>query len=435
MTGRRRKPEPVHEEVARSFDVVPDSRGKRTGVAPPPGVAPASELPPPEGGTKNARRAIVVAALVALLVLATAAWWFVARSGGGDAGPRTDQTRQRTLLVLVTGAEGKAASSAVLGVDAAGTRAAALLIPSRLHVDIKDVGTATFGDTATFPGATASADALAALLGVRIDATWVLSPTALAALVDRVGGVQADVDVDVLSVSEAGDPSVAVAAGPQKLDGAKAAAYATFSAEGEPEQARLARFNEVLGEVLRRLPGASSELAVAIASVEQARSSVSARELEKTLGALQRAAVRGRVLADVLPVDETATEGQAVEYDLDTPRARTLLKLRFASALVGGGPKEVFRVLVENGVGNAVLTEAARARLVKANFGFLDGGPAKKLGVAKTVVLTRDSSAASLARGREVAAALGVNAQPTESPDRERPGADLIVILGADFKP
>ena len=43
-----------------------------------------------------------------------------------------------------------------------------------------------------------------------------------------------------------------VRAGSQRLNGAQAAAYATYLADGEPEQVRLARFNDVLDGVLAR---------------------------------------------------------------------------------------------------------------------------------------------------------------------------------------
>jgi hypothetical protein len=49
--------------------------------------------------------------------------------------------------------------------------------------------------------------------------------------------------------------------------------------------------------------------------------------------------------------------------------------------------------------------------------------------------LTRDSPPPSIAQGEEGAAALGVRTTPVESPDRERAGAEVIVILGTDFKP
>lgn len=416
----------------RSRDVVPNVSTSADLLLPdygPPAAPGAASSPT----SVRSRRRLLVAGVIVLLVVVVAAWWFILRSPGGDD-PTAGPSGQRTLLIHAASADGTALSSALLGVEASGREGAVILIPSRLMVDVPRVGTAPFGEIASTPEENASADALSDLLGVRIDATWVLSPAALAALVERVGGIQADVDVEVSTKGKNGE-ALTLQAGPQELNGSQAAAYATYSAEEEPEQARLARFNEVLSQVLRRLPDKRSELAVALAALDESRSSVPLVQLERTLLALHKASVRQRLLADVLPVDQTVTAGEPAAYELDVARAKDLLQLRFSSALVGGGPKEVVRVLVENGVGTPALSEAARARLVKARFGFLDGGQAPKLGVRKTRILIRDNSPQSIALGKQVAAALGVGAQPTESLDRERAGADVIVILGADFKP
>ena len=114
--------------------------------------------------------------------------------GAGGPGP------QLTTLVQVTGADGTAAASALLGTSRREGRAVSVLVPSRLIVDVAGSGDMPFGEAVTLPEASASAGALTDLLGVRVEDSWVLTPEALAALVDAVGGVSAAVDVNVVEL-------------------------------------------------------------------------------------------------------------------------------------------------------------------------------------------------------------------------------------------
>ena len=168
----------------------------------------------------------------------------------------------------VAGADGTSKANALVGVRTDEKRAAAVLIPSRLIVDLPGSGSVAFGEALGLPDKEAPAKALTDLLGVHVDGGWVLTQAGLAALVDKVGGVPAEVDVDVVTKAADGTDTVVVRAGSQHLDGAAAAAYATYAAPEEPEQARLARFYDVLDGVLRGLPDQTREIEGTVTSLK-----------------------------------------------------------------------------------------------------------------------------------------------------------------------
>lgn len=468
MTGRRRKPpgqasdaparvEPTRaargaaaddEPVApsqpdaglpRSRDVVPEGgSGRRASGTAGAAVGASRRGSAATAGPSRRRRVVLVVVLAVFLVaVAATAWWLlgVRDAGGGDTAGVAPPAPQRTLLVQVTEPEGFATANALLGVDSAGRRGAILLIPSRLVVDVEGAGPVSFGSTLSPDALGASAAALSELLGVRVDGAWILTSQALAALVDRVGGVQAQVDVDVVTQDASGRQTLLVSAGPQELSGAEAAAYATYSIDGEPELAKLARFNEVLSGVLRRLPDERAELAVTLAALRDARATLPAQVLEGTLARFRDAAARGNVLPDVLPVNEIVVEGQPRAYGVDPVRTHELVRASFATALKRSSSSNEVRVLVQDGVGTPGRLDQVRARLVDAGFRFVNGGRAAGFGSAETLVFIPDNSRESRERAREVAATLGVAGADVKLADGGQSVADVIVIIGDDIKP
>ncbi len=179
------------------------------------------------------QRVLMVTAAVLGVVLIIVGGWLVLRGGdGGKDKVAAAAPRQLTTLVQVTGADGTAAASALVGTTEVGKQAVAVLVPSRLIVDVAGSGEMPFGEAVALDDDTASTGALTDLLGVSVDDSWVLTTGGLAALVDSVGGVQAAVDVDVVTTDAKGNETVVVQAGNQKLKGAAAAAYATYLARG-----------------------------------------------------------------------------------------------------------------------------------------------------------------------------------------------------------
>jgi hypothetical protein len=92
-------------------------------------------------------------------------------------------------------------------------------------------------------------------------------------------------------------------------------------------------------------------------------------------------------------------------------------------------------VLVQNGVGTPGLEQDAAALLRDEGYDFFNGGNANQFGRDQTLVLIPDSTPASEALGEDVAATLGVPASSVQVTEQGSSIADVIVILGADFKP
>jgi anionic cell wall polymer biosynthesis LytR-Cps2A-Psr (LCP) family protein len=393
-----------------------------------------------EARRNAARRQLLLVGAAVLAVLLVIGVTVVVLSGRGDKSPVATAPRpphQSTLLVQVAGADGTAVSSALVGVTSRSGTGAALLIPAGLLVDDASSGNTSFGETLTLPSKTASTDALTDLLGVRVNDRWVLSQQGLAALVDKVGGVQVTVDVDVINKNAKGDEVVVVHAGSQKLNGAQAAAYATYLAEGEPETVRLARFNDVFDEVLRSLPANRATVAATLTGLATgSTSSLAAPKLANLLDVLRAAAVKETLHYDVLPVNNIDTGDTVDTYGLDSSKANTLLQSLFAPSLQKDPTGDTVRVLVENGVGTPDLLASARAKLVDAGFRFITGGNASELSATDaTVVLIEDGSQKSQARGARVAKSLKLPSNSIQINPRGQTVADVIVILGADFKP
>ena len=441
MSGRHRRPEPdplPEVDVAERLAAGPVVR--TAPAAPGPTVVARRNRAAERTARRRAtrRRWLLGAAGLVVLALAVGVGWLLLRGDGGGATTAADDpaARQRTTLVQVTGADGTAAASTLVGTTEADGDAVSLLLPSRLLVDVAGAGDMPFGEAVTLDEPTASAAALTDLLAVSVDDSWVLTSAGLAALVDKVGGVQAAVDRDVVSTDAQGNQTVVVRAGNQKLDGPAAAAYATFLADGEPEQARLARFDDVFTAAAAALPEDRAAVVTLLAGLgDGSRSTLDSTALADRLLVLQSAAADDSLVSDVLPVNELDTGGTVTDFALDTGQAAATMRSMFAGSLQKDAAGETLRVLVENGVGTPGLVEQARAKLVEDGFRFVNGGNASEFGLAKSVVLVPDGTSQSTARGRRVAESLGLPADAVSPSDRGQTVADVIVILGKDFAP
>lgn len=437
MSGRHRRADP--EEVPPPAPPVVTDPGVRTVSAEPSSRAAlrAARAAEREGRRAARRRRLLLAAGVAaaLAVVAGVALAFRGEDsplpgGGGNLAA----VPQQTMLLQVTGPDGVARDSVLLGVSE--EAASAVLVPSGLLVDVAGTGSVPFGETAALPERSASAQALTDLAGVRVDDTWRLSTEGLARLVDAVGGIRAAVDVDVLVADAQGNQTVVVRAGSQQLRGAAAAAYATYLADGEPEQARLARFDDVLRAVAAALPDRASGVQGIVVSLGSgSESSLPPAALAARLGLLRSAALDEELVSDVLPVTEIDSGGAAPTYGVDAGQLGAMMRARFPGALQADSTGAVLRVLVENGLGTPGLVEQAREKLVAAGFRFVNGGNAAEFSDEPSSVIIPDGTEESVARGQRVAAALGLPETAIGTSDRGQTVADVIVILGSDFAP
>ena len=451
MSGKHRRPEPdqlpdadvasemVAGPVIEATATTPTALSTASALSGPTVVAHKSRQAQRQARRRaqNRQVALVGGAVAAVLLVIVGGWWLLAGRDGGDRDRAdTAEPRQRTLLVQIAGPDGTALASALLGVRTDEERAAAVLVPSRLVVDIAGSGSVAFGETLGLPDQSAPGNALTDLVGVSVGGSWVLTQQGLAALVDAVGGVPAEVDVDVVSTDAQGVESVVVRAGSQQLSGAVAAAYATYAEPGEPEQARLARFYDVLDGVLRGLPDRRQQIQQAVTALAAgSRSTYSPSELAGVIAGVHAVAEAGDLLSDGLPVNPIETGSEEESYGVNPQQAAALMQSRFGPSLVRAAAGEAVRVLVQNGVGTPGLVDKARTKLIAAGFRFVNGGNAPQFNQATSSVLIPDSTPESLERGTDVATALGLPAESVERSGQGQTVADVIVVLGRDFRP
>ena len=337
---------------------------------------------------------------------------------------------QETLLLQVRAADGSTVAHAVVAHDATGaTGGAVVLVPPQVLVNVPGTGSTTLGQALAASSPQGSRDALSDLMGVTIDQGWVLDEAALAGLVDLLGGVQVDVDVQVV-----GEQGVGLGPGAQLVDGARALALLRFLAEGEPEQARLARLQEVLDGIVTALPPTAAEVARVLGALGEGSVPTAALpDLSDLLVGLAADDDDGRLQYDVLPVVDLDAGG-ATTFRADVPAMNALVDRLLAASVPPGVREGGNRVLVLNGVGTPGLGDAVRARLVPAGFVFVDARNADRFGYESTQVLVPAATQEAQALGERVAAALGLPDALVATQDFGTV-ADVVVLVGADFRP
>jgi len=405
-------------------------------------------LPVPAGSRRTrletrrsqARRNRLIALVAVAALVVAGVGWTVVRSGADkpSAGPGAAPGRsQTTLLLQVVDDRHRALVSTLLAHDGtAGGNGFAALIPSTLEVSVAGVGNASLAETSTYSGTNASALAVSDALGVLVDGTWTISTEALARLVDAAGGVQVTVDRDVLRAGSGGaGATVLLTAGAQKLNGAMAATYATYLADGEPEANRLARFGDVFREVLAGLPADASQIAATVGGLGSG--SVSTMKLDRVGSLLD--GMRSDAAAKALIVQNVPTRsldgGGSGSAQVVDPSAEAMMSSAFAGSRPTKRASGDVRVLVQNGVGTPGLGEFARTALVKDALSYINGGNARTFGYQTSLILISDVSPAAREQGSAVAKALGLPESDIQIAATGQSLADVIVVLGADFQP
>jgi anionic cell wall polymer biosynthesis LytR-Cps2A-Psr (LCP) family protein len=380
---------------------------------------------------RRRRQRRVIAAALGLVLLVTAVVIFF-RTRGDDTPSTTiaKQTRtQSTVLFQVQGESGDAIATALLAHDPAGRTGAAVLIPSQVIVTVPGTGALQLGRALKTVPPERSRSGVGDLLGVTVDAGWVINVPTLARLVDQLGGIVVDVDVPVV-VSRV----IVLNAGSQRLDGQHAAAFLRYLATGEQEQARLARLQAVLDGVLTALPRSTAQVGTVLSGLG-ARSNASepAPKLATFLVGLAADGRSDALQYDTLPVIPIDPGNGVTSFRVDADATRTVVDRLLAQSVPPGARATGNRVLVLNGVGTPGIGEKVRGRLVPAGFVFVASRNNSSFGVEKTRVLVKEATPEAQAVGEKVAKALGV---PLDSVQTAEIGAiaDMVVVVGADFK-
>jgi anionic cell wall polymer biosynthesis LytR-Cps2A-Psr (LCP) family protein len=375
---------------------------------------------------KQRRIQLVAGAVVGVLLLVVAV---VVLTGGGDKKKTNAPKRtQRTVLMQISGGGGAGArASALLAHDPKTSEGSAVLVPPQVIVSVPGVGSQPFGRALVTTSVKGSRDALSDLMGVTIDGSWVLDGATFSRLVDQEGGIQLTVDVPVLA-----GRVVVLQPGAQRLDGTRALVYATYLAKGEQEQTRLARLQSVIDGVITALPSSPRSLLASLGGGSQ--SSLSLDVLAGVLSGMKADDKVDQLQYRSLPVIKLDTGSPDTRFRVDANGTRALVDELLAQSIPAGARKTGNRVLVLNGVGTPGLGEKVRAKLIPAGFTFVGSRNANSFTYATTQVLVKDATAAGAALGARVARALGVPVSSVRSSNQIGSIADVVVIVGRDFK-
>jgi hypothetical protein len=398
------------------------------------------------GGARNAareerrrrerRRRLLAAACAAALLVVLVAVYLVQRGGGGADETAAPIGRTQRVVLLEIGERTAPTGAALLVADPGTVEGAVVLVPNRLMLDVAGYGSMTLGQVATLPDAATGAKALGDALGVTVDGAWRLGPAGLAALVDAGGGIDVDVDTDVTGPGAArGSRVILIPAGQQHLDGASAVVYAAYLGSGEPEQARLARLDTVLSAAIKALPAETSQVTLQLGALGGSSNSTLPEQLPAFLSALRTAEDSTAVVHRTLPVSTIDAGGSVPAVGLDATGASAMVEDLFTGSVAASRAGGDVRVLVQNGVGTPGLGSKARDRLVDQGFTYVAGGNAASFDHQESLVLIMDATEAQRTEGEAIAKALGLPAGAVRVTSQGQSIADVVVVLGRDFKP
>lgn len=381
--------------------------------------------------------AIAIAAIVSTLT-----WWVLRPQASADPKPLPTPTStvapthaptpepvvltaQHSLLIQVRNPDELAVGNAIVVVGGDVEASVTTTLPG-LIVNIPGDKTATLAEAAKVDDTLASVNAMTDLLGARIDGGLALDPLALAGLVDSVGGILINVKEPLLAT--AGDNKIVdiIRPGWQVMRGTTAMEYALTP--GANEEDRRARFTEVLNEVVLRLPDSPERVRQLITSLGAlARSTEPTDDLVDVLSVLHEAAVSGKQLNAVLPITEV--KGDEL-VRLDGPKADRLIRSTMPELLLPAGQAPRIRVNIENATGKPARSAKAMTTLIEDGFAVVDVTVVEPR--QTSFVEVPNSSQTALDRGKQVAAALGLEPSAVVVTTAPTDRIDATVILGKD---
>jgi anionic cell wall polymer biosynthesis LytR-Cps2A-Psr (LCP) family protein len=378
----------------------------------------------------------IAGVVVAALIVAAAVGFGVKQATSNHHSKPQGQT---TVLMSVAGVDGTATETALLAHDDTTHHGVELLIPGRLLTQVCGFGNQQLGQILALPnGQTLSRTTVGSLLGgVTVDASWVLTSAQLAKLVDAVGGITTDVDVNVTQQHADGSRVLLLSQGSgQHLNGSQAATYATYLRPGEDALAGLVRLQNVFDGIDAALPRTASAAAKKLRALGSGASSTLGPErLAEVLVGLAADSRRSNVLPTTLPVVKIDSGGTQPSYRVDTQQTATFVQANLSASLPASATVVRKRVLIENGVGTPGLAGSACDLLVKAGFAFAGSGNAPNFNFATSKVLVPDHSVANAQLGDSVSRALKLPVKDVLVKDFGQNVADVLVILGRDYKP
>ncbi|MFB7913364.1 LCP family protein [Streptomyces sp. NPDC056061] len=380
-----------------------------------------------EARRRGRNRLVALIVVVALVVVGGVGYLWSAGKLPGLSGSEKDTTastgpQKRDVIVLHLHDTKKGGTSTALLVDNVTTkRGTTVLLPNSLAVADDDGATTTLGKSVDADGTTGTREAIGTLFGTTISGTWRLDTPYLETLVDLVGNIDVDTDVDVPDAKAGASPLVKKGEA-QTLSGRMAVAYATYRAPDEAETKQLIRFGEVLRGVLRKISGDPKTATVTVQALAQILDpSLPEKDLGVSLAKLAQHAKVGDYKTELMPVQDDGTLTDAATESVVKDVLGGKVKAPEAGATV--------RVGVKNATGDKDGANSARVQLVNGGYAFVGGGTAGAAALSEVVY----EAPAQKEAATQVAETLGL---PVSAVKQGKPAAnvDVSVVLGQDYK-
>ncbi|MET7310665.1 LCP family protein [Streptomyces sp. NPDC005571] len=380
-----------------------------------------------EARRRGRNRMVALIVVVALVVVGGVGYLWSAGKIPGLGGSEKENTattgpQKRDVIVVHLHDTKKGGTSTALLVDNVTTKqGTTVLLPNSLAVSDDEGNTTTLGKSVDDDGSNGTRESIDTLLGTEISGTWRLDTPYLENLVDLVGNIEVDTDIDVPDAKKGASPLVKKGEA-QTLGGQMAVAYATYRGPGEAETKQLMRFGQVMRGVLRKISDDPKAATVTVQTLAQILDpSLPEKDLGASLAKLAEHAKIGDYKTALLPVQPDGT--------LTDAATESVVKDILGGTVKAPDQDAAVRVGVKNGTGNEDGTESARIRLVNGGYAFVGGGNADTA-VSSAVVY---KAAADKAKATQIAKTLGL---PASAVKQGKPAAnvDVSVVLGQDYK-
>ncbi|MGW2383035.1 LytR C-terminal domain-containing protein [Streptomyces sp. NPDC001658] len=385
---------------------------------------------------KRRARSRLVALVVVLALVAVGGvgyLWYAGKLPGlsssdektGTATAAGAQNRD-VIVVHLHNTKGGGTSTALLVDNTTTKRGTTVLLPNSLVVTDDDGTTTTLAKSVDEDGSSGTVDSLDTVLGTDIEGTWRLDTPYLQNLVDLVGNINVDTNIDVPdpAAKKKGEAPLVSKGKDQTLSGKMAVAYATYRASGEAQDAQLERFGQVMQGVLRKLSSDAQGATVTVQTLGQIiEPPLTDKDLGTFLAKLADLAKGGDYKTALLPVQADGT--------LSASASESVVKDVLGGAAKSPDKDAAVSVSVQNATGVRDNTEKTRVVLLNGGFTFLDGGTASASRATSKVLY---ADAAEKQNATEVAKTLGLP-DGAVSKGSVSANADVAVILGQDYKP
>ncbi|HVM20943.1 MAG TPA: LCP family protein [Egibacteraceae bacterium] len=408
--------------------------------------------PPRSPGPRQVRRArrrrrqrqagvvfLAAVALVGAIIGASALIGAALRTPGtapaATPGPGAPAPEQDTLLLVRHGRgdSGPARGITLLASTPETGDAVVLFVPVGTLVDIPGFGLDRLALAHQYGGTALVEASVENLLGIDIDHVAGASPSGLAALLERTGGLELEVDERLVQRGRDGSAEVRFEVGTQFLDGERLVEYWGFRQDGESELDTFPRQQAVWTQLLADADADAAEELVGDGA-PQLDTSADADFLQDMVTRLAQAQSADALQYLVLPVSPFggADADGAATYRSPADGVRQLVQGPLAGSVPAGGGPEAVRVQVLNGVGTPGIGQEVDRRLEGAGMRIVLTDNARSFDFTETLILLYREDERSLEAARTVQEQLGVGTiQISRQPQSV---VDLTIVVGADFE-